>query len=410
MSDHFDRLENRTAAARETALLRDLRHVLSVSKPRVPALRTQLRGIDIAKIQSRADLLQIPIIRRAQLLRMQSETPPFGGAIATRLAGLKQSFLGPGMLATIGGQARDWWGMGRALFAAGLRKGALVLNCYPYDLVPDGHMVESGAAVVGCPVIPAGNAEIDRKVDAIAHFRPSFFSGRAEEFKILLDRALDRQVDMSCLKNALVTGSASPGLRNEFSLRGFNVRHVFTLPELGVIAYESGATEGMTVNEGLIVELIDPRTQQLAAPGQSGEIVVTRINTDCPVLRYGTELMSTIDDHPATCGRTNMRIRIPHDRTPDFVELGGRRIHISDIEEIAKRHPSVGRLCLVTRRRKETDEIHLRVEHPGDETMLTERLSETLHRITRIKGTVEVVAPGTLSDRDGILVDERPIV
>ena len=409
MPDHFDRLENRTPAARESALFRDLRHVLSISKPRVPSLRAQLRGIDVAKILTRADLVQIPLMRRADLLGLQTETPPFGGLNATRLGGLKQTFLAPNMLASLEGQARDWWGMGRALFAAGLRKSAVVLNCFPYDLVPDGHMVESGASVVGCPVIPAGAADIDRKVDAIARFQPSFFSGRADEFKTILDRAADRLIDTSCVKNALVTGPTNMGLRNEYSLRGFNVRHAFILHELGVIAYESGATEGMTVNEGLIVEIVDPSTKLTVPPCTQGELVVTRINADWPLLRFATGFIASSAMHPASCGRTNMRIGAPHSRTPDFVDLCGRRVHISDIADIAKRIPSIGRLSLVTRRSRENDEVHLRVEYRGGEPALMERLSEALHRVTRVQGTVEFVEPGTLSDDDAMIIDERPL-
>ncbi len=409
MPDHYDRLENRTPSSREGALFRDLRHVLAISKPRVPSLRAQLRGVDVARIATRADLAQIPIMRRADLLALQADAPPFGGANATRLAGLKQAFLGSGPLVSVEGQARDWWGMGRALFAAGLRKGTLVLNCFPYDLVPDGHMVESGAAAIGCPVVPAGAADIDRKVDAIARFRPGFFCGRADEFKAIIDHAVDRRIDTSCVKNALVTGPTSKGLRNEYSLRGFNVRHAFIMPELGVVSFESGATEGMTVNESLIVEILEPDTRKPAKPGAPGEIVVTRINIDFPILRYATGAISSMCAHPASCGRTNMRMRTPHERTPDFVELGGRRIHLSDIVEVAKRHPSVGRISLVMRRRRDGDELHLRVEHGGNEVALLERLLETFHLVTRVRGTVELVAPGTLSDEDAMIIDERPL-
>jgi phenylacetate-CoA ligase len=409
MPDHFDRLENRPHAARESALMRDLKHVLAIAKPRAPSLRAQLRGVDVAKIKTRADLAQIPVIRRADLLAMQADSPPFGGANATRLAGLKQAFFIPGMLALLEGQAKDWWGMGRALFAAGLRKGVPVLNCFPYDLVPEGPMVESGASAIGCPVIPAGAAPIDQKVDVIARLKPGFFCGRADEFKTIIDRAIDLKVDTTCIKNALVTGRTSKGLRSEYSLRGFKVRHAFIRPELGVVAFESGATEGMTVNEGIILEVIDVETRCPVPSGAEGEIVVTRINSDFPILRYATGAISAVSAHPATCGRTNMRILPPQERTPDFVEFCGHRIHLSDIYEIAKQHPSVGRISLVMRRRRDNDEVHLRVEHGGEEAALKDRLSETLRRLTRMTGTVELIRPGTMSDDDAMIVDERPL-
>ena len=409
MPDHYDRLENRSSSSRESALFRDLRHVLAISKPRVPSLRAQLKGVDIARLVSRADLTPISLMRRVELLAAQAETPPFGGVIATRLAGLKQTFFGAGNLVSIAGQARDWWGTGRALFAAGLRKGSLVLNCFPYDLVADGHMMEAGAAAIGCPVIPAGNSSIDRKVDVIALLKPAFFCGRSEELKAVLDRAVDRCVDTTCLKNALVTGTTTRGLRNEFSLRGIDVRHMLMSPELGAIAFECGATDGMTINEGLLVEIIDPRTKSPVALGTKGEIVVTRINTDMPILRYATGIWSSTCANLSTCGRTNMRIAMPQERTPDYIDTGDHRIHIADIFEVTRPFPSVCRFSLVTRRLRDVDEFHLRVESGHSEAKLVDELSEKFRLVTRLRGHVELVAPGTLSDDDAMIIDERPL-
>lgn len=394
--------------AREAALLRDLRHVLAVSKPRVPFLRHQLRGIDIAKLQSRADLATIPLIRRSDLVAAQREQPPLGGINAVRQGALRHLFVA-GPLATLCGQARDWWGMGRALYAAGLRKGTVVLNCFPYDLTPFGHMTDAGAAAVGCPVIPAGAAPIDQKVEAIARMKPGFYCGRSEELKTILDRAVDLNLDVSCLKNAVVTGPTSRGLRNEYSLRGVSVRHVYVSGELGVIAYESGATEGMTLNEGLILEIVDPATGVPLPHGVAGEIVVTRINVDCPILRYATGAMSSVAAQPSTCGRTNMRIRTPHERKPDYLDMDGRRVHISDIAEIARRYPTLGRMSLVMRRPRDNDELCLRVEHCGNEQQLRDNLAQTFELLTRLNGKVEFVPPGSLSDDDAMIVDERPL-
>lgn len=407
MPDFYDRLENRTPSARESTLFRDLRHVLTVSKPRAPSLRAQLRGIDVAALTGRAGLAQVPVIRRADLLKMQADSPPFGGNGAMRLGGLKQIFLGLSRVATLEGQARDWWGVGRALFAAGLRKGTYVLNCLPYDLVPDGHMVASGAASIGCPVIPAGAADVDLKVDAIAKLKPGFFCGHTDEFRMILNHAADRNVDTTGITTALLTGFSDKGRRSEYGLRGFDVRHVYMLPELGVVGFESGTSDGMTVAEGLIVEIIDPLSGREVETGEPGELVVTRINPDCPILRYATGAIASVCKQPSNCGRTNMRITLPHDRTPNLVETSGRRIHISDLEKIAKRHPTVARVSLVMRRNQGLDHVHLRVEHRDAETLFVERLTETLHLVTNMHGTVEVLAPGTMSDDDAMIVDER---
>lgn len=408
MPDHYDRLENRTPAARESALFRDLRHVLNVAKARVPALRAQLKGIDIAALQTRSDLAGIRILRQADLAALQAETPPLGGLTATRVPLLKQVFVGVELLVALEGQAKDWWGCGRALFAAGLRKGSLALNCFPYDLLPHGHMIASGAHAIGCPVVPAGNARLEAKIEAVQRLKPGFFCGAASHLKELLDHGSDLNADVSSLKSALVTGPMSAGRRNEFSLRGMSVRQVSLLPELGVIAFESGATDGMMVNEGLIVEIIDPVTSKPVAPGSDGEIVVSRINADYPLLRFGTGLCSSMLQQPSTCGRTNMRIKVPRPAPFEITGSDGLRITATHLREIKKHHPSLGRMRLFMRRPRGHDVIHLKAEHRGNFEAL-ESVSKTLRLVTQMLGTVEFVEPGTLADDEAPIVDERSL-
>ena len=396
MHDLYDRLENRPPSARETALFRDLAHVLSVSKSRVPALRAQLKGIDLAKLRTRADLTRVPIRRRGDLLASQAETPPFGGYSATRIAALAQIFLGSDDLCSLSGTAKDWWSMARALYAAGLRKGELVLNACSYDLVPDGHMVESGARAIGCPVVPAGKADAAAVAAVASRLKPTFFCGRADQLKRVLDHGEAVGSPPSTIARALVTGSLKHGLRSELTLRGIHVRHAAMIPELGVIAYESGTTEGLTLAEGLLLEIIDPSDGSPVAPGCEGEIVLSRINLDYPLLRYGTGLISSVIQQPSSCGRTNTRIATPYATCePD----------ITHISEIRKRHPDLT-MRLWTMRPHGAP--LLKVEHRSDEPKLRELLDETLRVVTRQRGTVEIVRPGTLIDDDALVGDEHP--
>ncbi len=409
MHDHYDRLENRQPAARETALFRDLRHLLSIARSRAPALRAQLKGIDPASLTNRAALANVPLRRVSDLLAEQNEAPPFGGLAATRLGALCHVFPASGRPLTLSGCAKDWWGMGRVLHAAGLRKGAPVLNCFAYDLSPFGHMIESGARAIGCPVIPAGCADLDRKLDAMRRLAPRFFCGAANHLGDLLDHAEALGIGTTSLEAALVACCASPGKRNELKLRGVAVRQVLVTAELGPIAYESGTTPGLVVNEGLILEIVDPQTRQPSAPGGQGEIVVTRLNPDYPLVRLATGLRSKILAQPSTCGRTNMRIACPREMNPTSVEIDDTRVHIAQVREIAARHPEVTRIRGYTRRPRDRDEFVLRVEHAGDGTTLDEKLRETLRVVTQLSGTVELVQPGTLSDDDAMIVDERPL-
>ena len=386
MNDVFDRLENRTPVSREGALLRDLQHVLTVSKSRAPALRAQLKGIDVAKLRTRADLSRIPLQRRSDLLAAQADTPPFGGFVATRVAGLAHVFGDPGAMATPAGQAKDWWGMARGFYAAGLRRGALVLNAFPYDLAPHGHMADAGARALGCPVLPAGGAEPARIVEAIARFRPSFFCGAVERLRHVLDGGLDAAADLTSLKAALVTGTLKFGLRREFELRGLEVRHALLLPEVGLVAYESGTTEGMTLAEQLVLEIVDENGIAVE-PGAEGEMVLTRINLDYPLLRYATGVIARVLAQPSTCGRTNTRLAIAGDAATNTAT---RHIH-----EIRARHPDLRMHLSVA-----GGTPHLRVEHRHDEPGLRAFLGETLASVTRRPGIVEIVRPGTLPDDD----------
>lgn len=408
MSDFYDRLDNRAPQSRELILFRDLRHILLVTKSRVPAIRAQLRGIDINSLTNRAELARIPILRGRDLATLQAETPPFGGLCATRPNGLRQIFIGPTGMAVPAGHARDWWGTARALYAAGLRKGAIMVNCFPPEQEPSGSMAASGAESLGCPVIPVGSSSLDAKVKAIAHLKPSFFCGPAGELKRLLDHAAETGADIACLTAGLVMGEFAPGLRNELSLRGLPVKLAFARPELGIVAYESGATEGMTLNEGLILEFVDPESGKPVEPGTAGEMVVTRLNLDYPLLRFGTGAISSELLQKSSCGRTNMRMRPPQDPTTPGADFSGVHLHSGLLAEIAKRHPAVGRLRFIVRRTKEQDVLILRAEHRG-EANLSESLSETLHRVTKMRGTVELVSPGSLRDDEAGIIDERPL-
>ena len=409
MPDFFDRLEHRASPNRESALFRDLRHILTVAKSRVPALRAQLKGIDVASLTTREALARIPVLRRADLAIMQAESPPFGGACAVRPGALRQILVGRDLVAAPEGQAKDWWGAGRALYAAGLRKGMVLLNCFAGENAPFEAIVASGACAIGAPVIPLGWASAADQVRAVARYRPSFYCGPAERLKAILDAGEAAGENVSWLRSGLVFGRLPAGLRGEFSLRGLCIRLAYATPELGLVAYETNAAEGLTVNEGLILELVEPGGRAPVPRGEAGEIVVTRLNADYPLLRFGTGAVARMLSHPSSCGRTNLRLSPPVTGAADSAEFCGTHIHSEQIVEIARRYPSLGRMRLVVRRTKEQDVLILRAEHRGDEASLSASLSETLHKLTRMRGTVELVSPGSLPDDEGMIVDERPL-
>lgn len=417
MSDHYDRLETRTPQSRELALYRNLKAILGIARNRAPALRAQLKNVELARLNSAAALAMIPVVRKADLLRLQKEQRPFGGFAATRPGALKRLLVSPGPIFEPEGQAKDWWGAARALYAAGLRRGDIVLNCFSYHLTPGGHIMESGAHAIGAAVIPGGPGNTEQQLEAIEHLAPSFYCGTPDFLKIILDKAAELKRDVSSIRRAMVSGAALPAsLRSELAARGVTVRQCYATADCGVIAYETAGADGalapgMAVNEGLIVEIVRPGTGDPAAPGEVGEVVVTRLCADYPLLRFATGDMSKLLAEPSPCGRTAMRLAGWLGRADQTAKVKGMFVHPSQIAEVGKRHPELGRLRLVVTRADEQDQMKLRAElrNGAAPDGLARSVAETLQSLTKLKGAVEFVAAGALPNDGKVIADERPV-
>jgi phenylacetate-CoA ligase len=407
MTEYFDRSETRSQVSRENALMRDLQSMLKIARARTPTLRRQLKGIDLDGLKKRAGLAAIPVIRKSDLVAMQANEPPFGGLTATSPGRLKRLLVSPGPIFEPEGHARDWWGTARAMFAAGFRKGDVVLNTFSYHLTPGGHMMESGAAAVGCPVIPAGPGNVEQQIDAIRTYKPVAYCGTPDFLKILLDKMAAAEIE-SPITKALVSGAALPAsLRKELAQRRIVVMQAYATAELGLVAYESEAMDGMICNEGIIVEIVRPGTDTPVKDGEVGEVVVTRINADYPLLRFGTGDLSAIMRGTSPCGRTNMRIKGWLGRADQTTKVKGMFVHASQIAEIGRRHPELQRLRLVVTRNGEQDAMELHVERKGDGPV--DAIAETLQAVTKLRGTVKSVPPDSLPNDGKVIADERPV-
>lgn len=405
MADYYDRYERRASRSREVALLRDLRGILSVSKARATTLRMQLKGIEVDEIKTRADLARIPVLRKSDLIARRKETSPFGGACGTRPGALRHLLMSRDRTFQPAGHAKDWWNSARALFAAGIRKGDIVLNCFPYHFSPDGHMIDCGSRALGCPIIPAGDSDIEAAKAVIDHYGPAAYCGPADYLKTLLDMSLACGRPITTIKRAFFGSSLTFSLRqSDFAEHDIVPYTAYATGDLGVVAYESDARDGLIVNEGLIVEIVKPGTNDPLRAGQIGEIVVTRLNADYPLLRFGTGDLSYVVAGQSACGRTNMRIRGPLGGVDESVEIAGRIIVPAHVAEIAARHADVGRLRLLVSGR---DQLTLQAESGVDGVALRDTLAEAFFAATKIKSMVEIAPPGSLPD-DGLLIcDER---
>ena len=409
MPDHYDSLEIRKSAARMREEDAALSGIIARAMT-APGWAKHLAGIDPKAITSREALAKLPVLRKADIATLQKESPPFGGLNVTAPGMARRLLMSPGPIFEPEGESKDWWGSARALFAAGFRPGDIVHNSFAYHLTPGGFILEAGAHALGCAVIPAGVGNTEQQLEAIAHYKPSGYVGTPDFLKILLDTAEKTGKDVTSFKRALVSGAALPAsLREELGQRGIAVLQCYATADLGVIAYESEARDGMIVNETVIVEIVHPGTGDTIAEGEVGEVVVTSFNPDYPMIRLGTGDLSALLPGISPCGRSNVRIKGWMGRADQTAKVKGMFVHPKQIAEIGARHPELKRLRLVVGRQAEQDTMTLMAESATRDTGLETAVAATLQSITKLKGAVKLVAPGELPNDGNVIADERKL-
>jgi phenylacetate-CoA ligase len=409
MPDHYDDLETRDPALRERELFARMPGVIAHAMT-APGWATQLAGLDPKSITSRAALARLPLLRKSDLPALQKQNPPFGGFNVTPPGKAKRLHMSPGPIFEPEGHGKDFGGAARALYAAGFRPGDIVHNSFSYHLTPGAYILEAGAQALGCAVIPGGIGNTEQQLDAIAHYRPSGYIGTPDFAKILLDTAAKAGKDASSLQRGLVSGAALPGsLRQELASRGVALVQCYAIAEAGVISYESEAREGMIVNETIILEIVRPGTPDPVPAGEVGEVVVTSFNPDYPMIRLATGDLSAVMAGASPCGRTNMRIKGWMGRADQATKVKGMFVHPGQVAEIARRHPELGRVRLVVGREAEQDAMTLHAETTASGAGLADAVAATLQSVTKVRGTVNLVAMGTLPNDGKVIADERPV-
>jgi phenylacetate-CoA ligase len=407
MPDHYDSLEIRDPTLRDRGQSDALAGIVKRAMT-APGWAKHLAGIDPRSITSRNALAKLPVLRKSDIADLQKETPPFGGLNVTAPGKARRLLMSPGPVFEPEGEGKDWWGSARALFAAGFRSGDIAHNSFAYHLTPGGFIMEAGAHALGCAVIPGGVGNTEQQLDAIAHYKPSGYVGTPDFLKILLDTAGKTAKDATSIKRALVSGAALPAsLREELGKRGVAVLQCYATAELGVIAYESEARDGMIANETVIVEIVRPGTGDPVVEGEVGEVVVTSFNPDYPMIRLATGDLSALLPGLSSCGRTNMRIKGWMGRADQTAKVKGMFVHPKQVAEVATRHPELKRLRLVVGREGEQDTMMLLAESAKRDASLETAVGATLQSVTKLKGTVKLVAPGELPNDGKVIADER---
>jgi phenylacetate-CoA ligase len=412
MSEHFDTLETRHPEERERSNFAMLPRQIAHAKKHAPAFGKLLRDVDANAVTTREALARLPVTRKAELAKLQAEARPFGGFAASGWGTMARAFASPGGIYEPEGRRPDWWRLGRALHAAGFRRGELVHNCFAYHLTPAGFMLESGAQALGCTVFPGGTGQTELQAQAIADLRPSGYVGTPSFLRIILEKADELRLDVSSLRKALVSGEAFlPPHREALRKRGIEALQAYASADLGSIAYESHAREGLIVDEGVLVEIVRPGTNDPVPPGEVGEVVVTTlVNADYPLIRFGTGDLSAVLAGISPCGRTNLRIKGWMGRADQTTKVKGMFVHPAQVAAVLARHPEIARARLVVDNPDANDRMTLHVEPRDPEsTLAADAIVATIRDVTKLRGEVVVRRTGELANDGKVIDDVRKI-
>jgi phenylacetate-CoA ligase len=408
---HHDALETRTPVAREAALMAALPTQVAHAQKNSSAFAASLAGIDAQQICSRAALAKLPVIRKYELLAQQQAQRAvnvFGGFSAIRFGkAMPRVFASPGTIYEPEGARADYWRMARAIYAAGFREGELIHNCFSYHFTPAGSMMETGAHAIGCTVFAGGTGQTEQQVQAMAELKPAGYIGTPSFLKIIVEKAAEIGVPLPSVTKALLSGEAfPPSLRDWLAERGIAGYQCYATADLGLIAYETSAREGLVLDEGVIVEIVRPGTGDPVPEGEVGELVVTSLNPDYPLIRFGTGDLSAV--LPGTCptGRTNTRIKGWMGRADQTTKVRGMFVHPGQVAEVVKRFPEIARARLVVTGEMANDQMGLKVEAPANDA-LAQKIGEAVREITKLRAEVMFVTLGSLPNDGKVIEDAR---
>lgn len=403
-----DQLETRDAAVRERELFDALPAIVAHAQQHASHFATVLAGVDAQAIRSREALARLPVTRKSSLTELQKMRLPFGGLNATPVNKLARLFVSPGPIYDPEGRGQDYWRTARGFFAAGFREGDIVHNTFSYHLTPAGSMFESGLHALGCAVVPAGVGQTEMQLATIAALTPNGYVGTPSFLKLLVEKADEMNSNIGSIKKALVSGEAFlPAAKALFQARGIEAYQMYGSADLGTIAYESAAREGLIVDEGVIVEIVRPGTGDPVTAGEVGEVVVTTFNRDYPLIRFATGDLSAVMAGTSPCGRTNMRIKGWMGRADQTTKVRGMFVHPHQIADIVKRHPEIGRARLVVSHVDGNDAMTLQCEITRDAEHLAARVAESIRDVTKLRGEVVAVAAGSLPNDGKVIEDAR---
>ncbi len=403
MTRYFDELETRSPDQRAAALAKALPDQIARAKA-LPGYAGALDGVNPSSITSVEALARLPVLRKSDLGRAQAGAAPFGGLTTRPASGFAHIFQSPGPIYEPGGTEHDWWRMGRFLHACGIGRGDIVQNCFGYHLTPAGMIFESGARAVGAAVLPAGTGQTELQVTASRDVGVTAYAGTPDFLKVILDKADEMGVTLAITRAAVGGGALFPSLRKEYADRGILCLQCYATADLGNIAYESAAQEGMIVDEGVIVEIVTPGTGNPVAPGQVGEVVVTTLNPDYPLIRFATGDLSAVMEGISPCGRTNTRIKGWMGRADQTTKIKGMFVRPEQVAQLVAKHAEISRARVIASREGEMDVMTVQIEAAGGSA---DAYASSVAEVLKLKGKIELLTPGSLPNDGKVIEDQR---
>lgn len=410
MPKFYDALETRDSALREEQQFDELKKQLHNARDHAPAYAAILADVDIASVNDRTTLAAIPLTRKSDIAKRQSELPPLGGYAAAPMDSFYNVFASPGGIFEPGAARDDYWNFARGLYAAGIRAGDLIHNTFSYHFTPAGLMVDSAARALGCPVFPGGIGQTELQVQVMARLKPRAYCGTPSFLKIILDKAAEMKISVDTLSLGLVGGEALPGsLRTELSDSGVDVVQFYGTADLGMVAYESSTKEGMILEEKVIVEIVRPGTGEPVAEGEVGEIVVTTLSPEYPLIRFATGDLSAFMSGNSPCGRTNRRIKGWMGRADQTAKVRGMFVHPSQVASVVSRHDELLRARLVIGRVDNQDVMTLKCEIENHQESIEQLIEQSVREICKLRADIELCPAGALPNDGVVIEDARPL-
>jgi phenylacetate-CoA ligase len=373
-------------------------------------------GLKPKDIQTTKDLEKIPITKKAELVELQKKNPPFGGFEGVPIQEMRRIYVSPGPINEPGEMEYDEVGWAQALYAGGFRPEDIAINTFSYHMVPFAmHMVDNSLHMVGCVTIPTGVGNTEQQVNILKSLKANGFCGTPSFLLNIAEKAeemgLNPKKDLNLRVGFVAAEMLPESLRSKLEEKfGMIIRQGYGTADIGCLGYECMKKNGMHIPDDKIVEIVDPETGKQLPPGKTGEIVATTFNKAYPLIRFGTGDLSILTETPCPCGRTSPRLLKILGRVDQVTKVRGLFVHPGQADEVVSKHPQIGKYQVIVTRKEHKDEMTFRIELKEEipqPQKLKEEIEKSIRDVMKVRGDVQFVPKGTISEGAKKIEDQR---